>query len=763
MQCARFRVFGLVLLALGLALGCGTDGTGTQKGDSGTPIDGDPGGDATQGSGGRADGGGEDGGKDAGGTTGDATTGGMDAGPDASGTTGEGGCTPMYFGCDDKYPGVPDALLCGEIDDGCGNTIQCDPTGVSCDGFEIQCNDPTKPNQCGCEIKTCATLAVGGAKCGANIPDSCGGTVPLCGSGDCRTLGTSYTCETDYSGCKCSPRSFTEVCTALRRSCNQYDNGCGSMIDCSAGSACSTNKKCVATGDASACACDPAKANSACTAAKATCGTITTADGCDYSCGTGPCVVPCASHATCASCTCPGVEACYQGTCCTPKTQVEACGSQDCGVAADGCGGTVACGTHTGGCGAGQGCADPTYNLDAPLRSAARVQKCIAVDQANLLGKYLVRTHVFRNADTAIGLILSRAEALSIVTVERSGGALRMLDVGCVATSIDENNGNPSLAPRYFKIPQVVVPLGTPSAAAWLRDYLPTPTGYINSRPSFCDANGTLNNAAAADFDTTTAAISHDNLLNDVVADTGPHKAWIGGNCTCKTGDQAVLPTESVSSNIAAVTDCRVNDIDGDGQPGFTLLAEATLAKLNTRVASLSSVRWSGVVDASGRHTGFATEPDVISRVFLGCSGTGALAGAGCNAIDDLTDWSCGSSYNRIQFRKLSGADLGLSCLSFYDTATPDSVDDANQLVINARFSATPGSSCNNNTDCGCTDGNSCSSGAICKKPTTPPGATGQCWPMTTPQACASGATCPTGWRCDTTDNACWPATCAKP
>jgi len=741
MQRARFKMFGLALLALGLASGCGTNGTGTgtKKGDGGSADGGDTG-EATRGSNGK-DGGGDKGGSngDASATTGESTTGGtMDAGPDASATTGDGGCTPMYFGCDDKYPEVTDPMtLCGEIDDGCGNIIDCDPEDDNCEGFGIACNDPEKPNQCGCAAKTCDDVVVGGADCGGPS-DGCGMTLDC---GGC--TGSQDTCDSTTYQCECVGIPQGTACN--NRACGTAADGCGDTDDDYTCGTCSQYRKCTVGASASTCDCDAAKRATACGAQN--CGTVAV-DGCTFNCDPGntgaACVTTCASGAACNACTCPGLEKCNNNICCTPLSQAAACGAQDCGSVSDGCGGSIACGANAGGCGAGESCADPKYNLDAPTRSSARVQKCLPSDQANLLGKYAVRTHVFRGLDPPSGSdATQRAEAVSLVTIERSGGSMRMTDIGCVATGVDSDNANPTLAPRYYNIPQVVVPL-TMTTGAWTRGYQPTPTGYIAQQPPFCN-DGTLVPASDGEFDTTPT-----NLVTANVKDTDIVKTWRAGNCTCVTGDQTVLPTETTASNWSTVTDCRVNDIDNDGKPGFTLIGSSVGIGLSTQVVTNAQVKWDGSVLASGYHRGAATEPAQIDRNFVGCQ-----ALLGCNLITQTVDWSCGSEYNRIQFVKLLGAEESKTCLDFYkNNSAPSALNDQDQTEINSIFSAIPGSTCTVTADCGV--------GLACKANT--------CWPMTTPGACAVSADCGdvAKWQCGF-DKACWPKeaasnqACAKP
>jgi hypothetical protein len=702
-------------LALG-ALSCDGGGGGTaEPRDAATePSSGDDGGldqpGVDAGGDGDADGGGD----------GDGDPG-QDAGPDAA-------IPACITGCDDV------GAECGVIDDHCGGTIDCDPEGDNCEAPE-SCNTAT--NQCeACQPASCESL---GAGCGVQVPDGCGGHIESCGLGDCATMGAQYACGDDYSACECVPKSFTEVCTALERACGSFDDGCGHEIDCGEGVRCGDFRTCEADGEARSCgACDSSAATRTLACEGRTCGSVFTADGCEYSCGPA-CASTCASEGACASgdaCKCPSGQACFIDTdrCRECKSAAEACGAQTCGFADNGCG-LVACGDHEGGCAAGLECADPTYNLDSS------VQTCLPQAQARLLGKYLVRTHIFR--DTSLGEP-SRAEALSLVTIQRSGNNLRMIDEGCVATSVNQAGAQRTLAPSYFNIPQVVVPLSL-SGFSWTRASHPTPTGFIAAQPSYCDGPGDPTNASAPDFDTTP-----NNLVSMPVVDSGADKSWLAAQNPCECPADAAadeLPPQQTDANLTDVSDCRINDIDGDGKPGFTVRANPGGSTLiDTSVVSVAEVSWSGNVSATGFHSGAATEPSTIQRAFVACSGSGLY----CSLVDAVSDWSCGTTYNRIYFTRLSGADLALTCQSFYDGQA--GVDGADQLKINARFQGIAGTSCTDNAGCAAYPN------TVCQNST--------CWPKTTPGACDSAADCGTGWTCATGtggDKACWPATCPMP
>lgn len=187
---------------------------------------------------------------------------------------------------------------CGPIGDGCGNQLDCG----SCP-FPQTCGGGGVPSQCGgngaCKPLTCAQLAL---SCGTT-GDGCGGTLncyPNGGSacpnpGDtCGGGGVNGECGTaPVGGTPCVPKD----CTTLGYGCGTTSDGCGGTLNCYPGG----GTACPNVGD--------------------TCG----GGGIQFQCG--------------------------QKTVCTPSVT---CGTRNCGMIGDGCGGTITCGVAS--CPAGQTC-----------------------------------------------------------------------------------------------------------------------------------------------------------------------------------------------------------------------------------------------------------------------------------------------------------------------------------------------------------------------------------------------------------------------
>ncbi|HEX7596953.1 MAG TPA: carboxypeptidase-like regulatory domain-containing protein, partial [Polyangia bacterium] len=220
---------------------------------------------------------------------------------------------------------------CGAIGDGCGGTLDC---GSTCPKAGWVCTSglckagPTA----GCVPKTCTT-ANGDQYCG-DIGDGCGNTLH-CGS-TCSKSG--WTCQDSI--CKAGPTAgcTANLCTvATGQYCGDIGDGCGGTVHC--GTTCSTtnwtcqNNQCKA-GPAAGCvpvSCTPAGGGRYC-------GTI--GDGCGNS---KDCGSDCSAAGSGWQCdntkkTCVGGPTCVKTTC-NNSSGVQ----QYCGDIGDGCGGTVSC------------------------------------------------------------------------------------------------------------------------------------------------------------------------------------------------------------------------------------------------------------------------------------------------------------------------------------------------------------------------------------------------------------------------------------
>jgi hypothetical protein len=259
------------------------------------------------------------------------------------------------------------SYTCGMNGDGCGSTLDCGgcPVGQFCGGGGYSlCGGSTGSLPDGgdagptsnCTQETCQSLTI---DCGY-AGDGCGGVLScgscaspqFCGGGGFNKCGGNNGLTPDGGGTACTPTT----CAALGYTCGVAADGCGGVLSCGT---CNNPQFC-GGGGFDKCGgsngllpdggipCTP----TTCTAFGYTCGIA--ADGCGG-------VVSCGSCANPQYCGGGGFDKCGGndgltpdgGVVCTPQTCTSL--GYTCGVAGDGCGGTLSCGSCTdpGYCGGG--------------------------------------------------------------------------------------------------------------------------------------------------------------------------------------------------------------------------------------------------------------------------------------------------------------------------------------------------------------------------------------------------------------------------
>jgi hypothetical protein len=639
--------------------------------------------------------------------------------PDASEEgDSEAPCVPK--GCDEQ------GFECGTAEDGCGNPLDC--TGVKECEFPEVCG---ADNRCGCTPKTCDELSAGaGAQACGTVSDGCGGQIECAG---CDGFdGERWTCSAGY--CECPAVSKEAACAA--RECGAVADGCGGDLDC--GSCASPARGC---SDAGACACKSNAEYATTACAGKTCGTVTV-DGCAFDCG-GACGNTCASGAACSACECPGGSQCGSaGTCCTPSSQAALCAQAECGaVVTDTCTGT----SYTCGCSAGTTCVDKLYIQNATKNS------CVADAQARILGGYVVRAHSFQEFVGG----LQRAETVSRVRVVQTAGGLRLEDTGCVATTLSETglfgSSTPvrSVARAYTNIPSLVASFTSDGATFARTAATREPAGFWPGLPPYCDGTSTTPVATAnqADF----AAIPSALNPNQITPDSGSDKEWLPRACTCPrsanvcTGEITAGCMPAAALNTTGSTDCRVNDVDNDTLPGFSVITSAAGSTFAAGVSAGRTV-WNGVVSSTGFHTAQAPADKGAAQAFVYCSGFGCLG-----ISNNATVRPCRPEFNPIQFAPLTPAeDRAFSCSTLYNTSlatlgTATQWDQVSNAVKQSAIEAYFNGQLRALPTCG--SGNSCPTGMLCKS--------GSCYPKTSAAACTDNAECGEGWKC--LNGACWP------
>jgi len=626
--------------------------------------------------------------------------------PDAGFRGGGEAGTCLAMGCDEL------GYECGRTVDNCGDPLNCNlaDNQSPCAAPERCGGDPDRgPQKCGCKARPDA-CAASGAECGRI--DECGKVI------DCGNCANGALCL--GNSCNCS--AVSNPCGS--KVCGDAPDGCGGTVKCGPSEGLCAVGVCEPT--AGTCACPP----SAEVCAGKT-GTITVS-GCAYTCGGGTCV----------------------------PDDVTACAGAECGTARNNCGDTVNCGLLAGACAPGNTCiAGAPYVLDStlPARSGSYAGGyCVADNVAQLLGKYAVRIHNFRQAGTSSINFINRAEAVSLITVDytRATGVTRFTDFGCTAATIGDpaelsGGGTKSSVPKYRNLAPAIIPLVLNGAQFTRPEVvypnlgLGSPAGYAPGMPSYC--------------------VGFEGLDVDLpVGDSRRGKWWADNRCTCPTAaNTAALPARPGSADpnnyaTTALRDCRIVDDDQDGKPGFTGKASA-LGIINSELynANVSHGTWQGVIRADRYHIGYMLEPNPLERVVIGCLATG-----GACAVPGV-DCGCAERWQTVQFIPLADADP-MTCDRFYTNYNAAN-ETISQNAIDMLFSVPFGT---------CSAAGQCPLGSLCRA--------NRCFPTTSKGACTSGSQnpCPAGTFCEgcpndpgspevemscRSDTACWPTTAECP
>jgi hypothetical protein len=236
---------------------------------------------------------------------------------------------------------------CGTISNGCGGTVDCNPSdGPACPQGQ-SCGGGGVPNQCGtptCTALTCEEANPDGSICGA-IPDGCGGLIEGCGQ-ECEAPescgGGGMPGECGYSENPCIPASADDLC-ADEGACGPRADGCGGTVDCDG---CTGEAEtCGGGGEPGICgapACEPLTCESY-GPPDIVCGEVSNGCGDMIDCG------GCEPGESCGGTGAPNICG-DPGSTCEPLT----CADQGigCGFAGDGCGEQINCGD----CPSGQTC-----------------------------------------------------------------------------------------------------------------------------------------------------------------------------------------------------------------------------------------------------------------------------------------------------------------------------------------------------------------------------------------------------------------------
>jgi len=607
-----------------------------------------------------------------------------------------------------------------------------------------------------CVRKTCSELK---ATCGDAVPDGCGGTLDCSDAGPACALPES--CGGDRGnpyGCGgCQPLPASDACEIEGAECG-YLGQCGMETDCGecTGDDKCVNNKCVCVPNPDACG------NRACGAQSDGCGKDVPCGPTNGTCSQGDC----SSDQT--QCVCPPRdEACSGQTgsytapngcsydcsrVCGATENAAVCEGAECGTARNECGEVVNCGPNHGACAGGQSCIDGSNLSDStlPARSATYTGGyCLDSNAANLLGKYAVRAHVFREAGSGVITTLNKAQTVSLVqiTYHQTTGEFSLLDHRCVATGSSDPQGVPGIeafSPKYRNLPPLSAEIEV-DGTSWVRKPAPnasigmgTPAGFTLGLPDFCAGKA-------------------GKTVDLPPGDSRRGGGWFKNDrCRCpEAGKENSLPSPNTYTDGSAATpylqDCRLTDADGDGKLGFTVNTKVPFFGINaTYLASIWNITWVGSIRADGFHTGYGSASPFESAV-IGCSS----AGGACAATS--VDCGCKQKWHRVQFVRLSQS-ASLDCSMYYNNPGTES-ETLNQAKIDTDFAVSFGSCDASANDPGCPEGALCR-GGLC----VPQTSAGACT-YNAQNACPNGKTCqgcPGGSSCRS-DATCWPTTTECP
>ncbi|MFK7984672.1 MAG: hypothetical protein AB8I08_01495 [Sandaracinaceae bacterium] len=370
--------------------------------------------------------------------------------------------------------------FCGQVDDGCGTTLQCG----ECSGSDT-CGGGGIPNICDCEPRDCADVECGTIASGCGTDIDCGGCGPgetcesnecVCPPADCEGLcgtvldqcGRSVTCDPCPSDTECGAGgpnvcgegSCTPItCAEAGAECGEISNGCGEVIDC--GDDCVLPDVCNGGLVLNQCDCIP---STTCGADGEECGTID--DGCGgvLVCGT------CAPGLACRS------NECVCDTVCEPDACDGTLGCGGCGV----CGISGSCESERCVCDddfydAGTGgnntpeavMGGPTFPVSGRVALGGLVVSDASDDDwyhwrtppgdgfgfSGTLVFTALLPEIFRGEDYDLEVIVDCALVSSDVAVECAGGALFTTPLGLGCRSSEPGNAREEIRLTYIGSP----------------------------------------------------------------------------------------------------------------------------------------------------------------------------------------------------------------------------------------------------------------------------------------------------------------------
>jgi hypothetical protein len=266
-----------------------------------------------------------------------------------------------------------------------------------------------------------------------------------------------------------------------------------------------------------------------------------------------------------------------------------------------------------------------------PTRTVPGQCGCADCASNPLIGTFAVRAAVFGKTRNGTEVVTSKSLNYSLITVsQNSDGTLHLSEQGCWTQSLPDPNGSGTNAYSWSK-------------PAWVQAIAPSVQNLV------ANSNGSYTRSIASRHYGWDPARQPTSCSTSSTPVSPWPSAW-GSTCTCNTPASSLPPYDTNT----APYDCRLVDVDGDGQPGLS--ANAATAAPSAPDANAPTVggtafaavdgsgTWLITPQSTGKHT--ATINDTSLAQLVGCTG---LA---CSQLSSTPagSVSCPQSLNRAQF-----------------------------------------------------------------------------------------------------------------
>jgi hypothetical protein len=256
---------------------------------------------------------------------------------------------------------------------------------------------------------------------------------------------------------------------------------------------------------------------------------------------------------------------------------------------------------------------------------------CDTCSTSPLVGTFAVRAAVYARQRNGTEVVSSKSLNYSLITIsQNSDGTLRLSEQGCWTQSLPNPNESGTKAYSWSK-------------PAWVQAIAPSVQNLVaNSNGSY------MRSIATRHFGWDPARQPASCSTSSTPVSPWP-SAW-GSTCRCNTPASSLPPYDTDT----APYDCRLVDIDGDGQPGLSAIAATSAPSApdanaptvgGTAFAAVDgSGTWLITPQSTGKHT--ATISDTSVAQLVGCTGLACsqLSSTPAGSI------SCPQSLNRAQF-----------------------------------------------------------------------------------------------------------------